>query len=83
MNPILQCSDTWHVCLHTGPAQQLFEKPFFHLVTRALRPGGVFCTQTESMWLHMHVIQEIVRVARQTFGGSVNYAWTSVPTYPR
>eukprot|EP01018_Ginkgo_biloba_P000468 Gb_30418 [translate_table: standard] len=65
-----------------GPAQELFEKPFFETVARALRPGGVVCSQAESMWLHMHIIQDIVSACRQTFKGSVNYAWTTVPTYP-
>ncbi|KAK1275417.1 Spermidine synthase [Acorus gramineus] len=66
-----------------GPAQELFEKPFFESVAKALRPGGVVCTQAESIWLHMHIIEEIVSVCRQIFKGSVNYAWTTVPTYPR
>eukprot|EP00262_Sarcandra_glabra_P004136 TRINITY_DN15120_c0_g1_i1.p1 TRINITY_DN15120_c0_g1~~TRINITY_DN15120_c0_g1_i1.p1 ORF type:complete len:248 (+),score=39.35 TRINITY_DN15120_c0_g1_i1:58-744(+) len=65
-----------------GPAQELFEKPFFESVAKALRPGGVVCTQAESIWLHMHIIEDIVSVCRQTFKGSVNYAWTTVPTYP-
>lgn len=65
-----------------GPAQELFEKPFYELVARALRPGGVVISQAESLWLHMHVIQDIVSACRQTFKGSVHYAWTSVPTYP-
>ncbi|ONM20485.1 Spermidine synthase 2 [Zea mays] len=65
-----------------GPAQELFEKPFFQLVARALRPGGVVCTQAESIWLHMHIIEDIVVNCRQVFKGSVNYAWTTVPTYP-
>eukprot|EP00249_Psilotum_nudum_P019767 c27408_g1_i2 orf=189-1349(+) len=65
-----------------GPAQQLFEKPFFEALARALRPGGVVCTQAESLWLHMHIIQDVVSVCCQAFKGSVNYAWTSVPTYP-
>ncbi|XP_074583278.1 spermidine synthase 1-like [Curcuma longa] len=65
-----------------GPAQELFEKPFFQLVAKALRPGGVVCTQAESIWLHMHIIEDIVSNCRQVFKGSVNYAWTSVPTYP-
>ncbi|KAK1316026.1 hypothetical protein QJS10_CPA05g01450 [Acorus calamus] len=65
-----------------GPAQELFEKPFFESVAKALRPGGVVCTQAESIWLHMHIIEEIVSVCRQIFKGSVNYAWTTVPTYP-
>jgi len=65
-----------------GPAQELFEKPFFESVARALRPGGVVCTQAESIWLHMHIIEDIVKNCRQIFKGSVNYAWTTVPTYP-
>ncbi|XP_038983853.1 spermidine synthase 1-like [Phoenix dactylifera] len=64
------------------PAQELFEKPFFESVARSLRPGGVVCTQAESIWLHMHIIEDIVNVRRQIFKGSVNYAWTTVPTYP-
>ncbi|KAK6116513.1 hypothetical protein DH2020_049751 [Rehmannia glutinosa] len=66
-----------------GPAQELFEKPFFESVAKALRPGGVVCTQAESIWLHMHIIEDIVSNCRQIFKGSVSYAWTSVPTYPR
>ncbi|KAL4185518.1 hypothetical protein AMTRI_Chr10g6350 [Amborella trichopoda] len=65
-----------------GPAQELFEKPFFELVANALQPGGVVCTQAESIWLHMHIIEDIVNVCRQVFKGSVSYAWTTVPTYP-
>ncbi|KAK4376846.1 hypothetical protein RND71_003142 [Anisodus tanguticus] len=65
-----------------GPAQELFEKPFFETIARALRPGGVVSTQAESIWLHMHIIEEIVANCRQIFKGSVNYAWTTVPTYP-
>ncbi|KAF5746621.1 spermidine synthase family protein [Tripterygium wilfordii] len=65
-----------------GPAQELFEKPFFESVAKALRPGGVVCTQAESIWLHMQIIEDIVANCRQVFKGSVNYAWTTVPTYP-
>ncbi|KAM3303936.1 spermidine synthase 1 [Capsicum chacoense] len=65
-----------------GPAQELFEKPFFESIAKALRPGGVVSTQAESIWLHMHIIEEIVANCRQIFKGSVNYAWTTVPTYP-
>ncbi|MED6171970.1 Spermidine synthase 2 [Stylosanthes scabra] len=65
-----------------GPAQELFEKPFFELVAKALRPGGVVSTQAESIWLHMDIIEGIVANCSQIFKGSVNYAWTTVPTYP-
>lgn len=68
---------------YLGPAKELFEKPFFQSVARALRSGGVVCTQAESIWLHMHIIEDIVANCRQVFKGSVNYAWTTVPTYPR
>lgn len=65
-----------------GPAKDLFERPFFESVAKALRPGGVVCTQAESIWLHMHIIEQIIANCRQVFKGSVNYAWTTVPTYP-
>ncbi|XP_031115918.1 spermine synthase-like isoform X1 [Ipomoea triloba] len=65
-----------------GPAQELVEKPFFETLARALRPGGVLCNMAESMWLHTHLIQDIIAICRETFKGSVHYAWTSVPTYP-
>ena len=66
-----------------GPAQELVEKPFFYTIARALRPGGVLCNQAESMWLHTHLIQDMLSICHETFKGSVHYAWTSVPTYPR
>lgn len=65
-----------------GPAQALFERPFYKSLDRALRPGGVICTQAESLWLHMPIIKDIVAACGHTFKGSINYAWTSVPTYP-
>ncbi|KAG6488074.1 spermine synthase-like isoform X2 [Zingiber officinale] len=64
-----------------GPARELVEKPFFETIARALKPGGVLCNQAESMWLHTHLIQEMLSICRETFN-SVHYAWASVPTYP-
>lgn len=66
-----------------GPAQELVERPFFQTTARALRPGGVLCSMAESMWLHTHLIEDMIAVCKETFKGSVHYAWTSVPTYPR
>ncbi|XP_043716872.1 spermine synthase-like isoform X1 [Telopea speciosissima] len=65
-----------------GPAQELVERPFFEMAARALRPGGVLCSMAESMWLHTHLIQDMISICQETFKGSVRYAWTSVPTYP-
>ncbi|KAL3653613.1 hypothetical protein CASFOL_003294 [Castilleja foliolosa] len=65
-----------------GPAQELVERPFFETIARALRPGGVLCNMAESMWLHTHLIQDMISICREIFKGSVCYAWASVPTYP-
>ncbi|KAH6760512.1 spermidine synthase 3 [Perilla frutescens var. hirtella] len=65
-----------------GPAQELVERPFFETIARALRPGGVLCNMAESMWLHTHLIQDMLSICRDIFKGSVRYAWASVPTYP-
>ncbi|CAI0449901.1 unnamed protein product [Linum tenue] len=65
-----------------GPALELVEKPFFETIARALRPGGVLCNMAESMWLHTHLIEDMISICRETFKGSVHYAWASVPTYP-
>ncbi|KVI04666.1 Spermidine/spermine synthase family [Cynara cardunculus var. scolymus] len=65
-----------------GPAQELVERPFFEMIARALRAGGVLCNMAESMWLHTHLIEDMISVCRKIFKGSVHYAWTSVPTYP-
>ncbi|XP_006656137.1 spermine synthase-like [Oryza brachyantha] len=65
-----------------GPAQELVEKPFFQTIARALKPGGVLCNQAESMWLHTHLIQDMLSICHETLKGAVHYAWASVPTYP-
>ncbi|GAV66213.1 Spermine_synth domain-containing protein [Cephalotus follicularis] len=65
-----------------GPAQELVEKPFFETIAKALRPGGVLCNMAESMWLHTHLIEDMISICHETFKGSVHYAWASVPTYP-
>ncbi|XP_064960103.1 spermine synthase-like isoform X2 [Musa acuminata AAA Group] len=75
--------DDPRVRLHVadGPARELVEKPFFEMIARALKPGGVLCNQAESMWLHTHLIQDMLSICREIFK-SVHYAWASVPTYP-
>ena len=66
-----------------GPAAVLFERPFFELMARAVRPGGVICTQAESLWLHLDIIKELAAMCKDVFrGGSVAYGYTTIPTYP-
>ena len=60
--------------------------PFYEILHKALRPGGVVCTQAESLWLHLDLIKELYSVCSNIFkekdGGDVRYAYTTIPTYP-
>lgn len=71
--------------MHAEPDHELLhdESPFFELVRKALRPGGVMCIQAESIWFHSFDVEELVAKCRRIFRGSVDYAWTIVPAYPR
>ena len=83
-NPFIKCASFYKFLFFLlGPAQQLVEKPFFEMIGSALRPGGVLCNMAESMWLHTHLINDMISACRDVFKGSVHYAWASVPTYPR
>jgi len=64
-----------------GPAQALFEPPFYKAMSGALRPGGRVCTQAESMWLHLDLIKTLVSSTSMIFP-EVHYATTQIPTYP-
>ena len=59
-------------------------QPFFDAMHRALRPGGVVCTQGESLWYHLDIIAALAAMCAQVFaGGAVQYAYTTTPSYPR
>ncbi|EEH48524.2 spermidine synthase [Paracoccidioides brasiliensis Pb18] len=65
-----------------GPAEALFQKPYFELLFNALREGGVVTTQgSENQWLHLSLITELKRNIREIFP-VVEYAYTTIPTYP-
>ncbi len=64
-----------------GPARALFEAPFYKDLSCALTPGGVICSQAESMWLHGPLIKGLIDMSREIFP-SVEYAFTTIPTYP-
>ena len=64
-----------------GPASVLFETPFYNNMHAALRPGGIICTQGESIWLHVHLIRPLIDSIKDKFE-SVEYANISIPTYP-
>lgn len=64
-----------------GPAESLFQLPYFELLEGALREGGVITTQAENQWLHIDLIKRLKADCRKTFPVA-EYAYTTIPTYP-
>ncbi|RXW23748.1 hypothetical protein EST38_g2120 [Candolleomyces aberdarensis] len=64
-----------------GPAESLFQKPYFQLLHDALTPGGHISTQGECLWLHLPLIKEL-RTMTSTIFATAEYAYTTIPTYP-
>eukprot|EP01091_Cochliopodium_minus_P021135 TRINITY_DN954_c0_g1_i1.p1 TRINITY_DN954_c0_g1~~TRINITY_DN954_c0_g1_i1.p1 ORF type:complete len:300 (+),score=95.39 TRINITY_DN954_c0_g1_i1:255-1154(+) len=64
-----------------GPAQSLFENPFYELMFKSLREGGVISTQSECVWLHLDMIANLYKMSKEIYK-SVDYAYTTIPTYP-
>ncbi|KAJ1439042.1 Spermidine/spermine synthase [Sesbania bispinosa] len=67
-----------------GPiAEVLADNCFLESVAKALRPGGVLSAPADSLWHKNFVIADTIANCKKIFKGSVNYAWTTVPTYAR
>ncbi|KIL63072.1 hypothetical protein M378DRAFT_12437 [Amanita muscaria Koide BX008] len=64
-----------------GPAESLFQKPYFQLLHDALTPGGHISTQGECLWLHLPLIKQLRTDTSELFPVS-EYAFTTIPTYP-
>lgn len=64
-----------------GPAQALFEKPYFQLLHDALAEGGSISTQGECLWLHLPLIRELNQMTGGLFPVA-EYGYTTIPTYP-
>ncbi|PLN78128.1 spermidine synthase [Aspergillus taichungensis] len=64
-----------------GPAESLFQKPYFELLNDALRDGGVITTQAENQWLHLSLIADLRKACKEVFPVA-EYAYTTIPTYP-
>lgn len=47
----------------------------------ALAPGGVISTQGECLWLHLKLIKTVLDACAEVFA-TVDYAFTTVPSYP-
>ncbi|KAI9530920.1 spermidine synthase isoform X2 [Gymnodraco acuticeps] len=64
-----------------GPAESLFKESYYQLMKTALRTGGILCSQGECQWLHLELIKEM-RTFCKTLFPVVDYAYTTIPTYP-
>ncbi|EQC37644.1 spermidine synthase, variant [Saprolegnia diclina VS20] len=64
-----------------GPAEVLFRSEFYENMKNALNPNGIVCTQGECLWLHIDLIADVLGRVGQFFP-TVQYAYTTIPTYP-
>lgn len=64
-----------------GPAENLFTESYFELLRRALKDGGIICSQAGTVWAGIEHVKQTVERCRKHFK-VVEYAVTSVPTYP-
>lgn len=64
-----------------GPAECLFQQPYYELLERKLTKNGIICCQAESIWFDLDFIQNLISMNRKIFK-KVAYASTMVCTYP-
>ncbi|ENN76160.1 hypothetical protein HUJ04_000004 [Dendroctonus ponderosae] len=64
-----------------GPAVNLFTESYFGLLKTALKPNGVICSQAGTLWSDLPHVKQTIRNC-QTHFPLVEYAVSSVPTYP-
>lgn len=64
-----------------GPAISLFQETYFHLMKKALRGGGIICSQGGTYWTDMAMIQSTLAHCRTQFP-LTRYAVCAVPSYP-
>jgi spermidine synthase len=65
-----------------GPAATIFNKAYYEKVFKALRPGGIICSQGESYWLHPDIIIRLRNIMKDVGFPVVEYATIQIPTYP-
>eukprot|EP01129_Flabellula_baltica_P004704 TRINITY_DN1659_c0_g1_i1.p2 TRINITY_DN1659_c0_g1~~TRINITY_DN1659_c0_g1_i1.p2 ORF type:complete len:294 (-),score=80.83 TRINITY_DN1659_c0_g1_i1:1169-2050(-) len=64
-----------------GPAEQLFEPPFYRTMYEALTETGVICCQGENYWIHLDFISRLFSSITDIFPSRA-YGFCSLPTYP-
>ncbi len=64
-----------------GPGEPLFGEAFYQSMKRALRPGGVIASQSESVYLLSDIVRRLLKIAGNVFR-FYGYGAIMVPTYP-
>jgi len=64
-----------------GPAVSLFQKSYFELMKRALRLGGIVCSQADTFWGHLKNAASMYNHCKRVFAKAA-YATSYVSTYP-
>ncbi|OWM90485.1 hypothetical protein CDL15_Pgr014788 [Punica granatum] len=62
-------------------AVELADNDVLRSIAKALRPGGVVAIPSNNPWSIDSSMEAIILKCQNIFGGSVNYAWTTVPSY--
>jgi spermidine synthase len=64
-----------------GPAESLFGKSYYQLLSESMKDGGILSSQAESVWLHLELISHMIEFTKQIFP-TVKYASSIMSTYP-
>lgn len=64
-----------------GPGEILFQEKFYDLVMQNLSEDGIMVQQTESFWVHPHIINKISKTLMTKFA-TVKFFSAPIPTYP-
>lgn len=64
-----------------GPAECLFQQPYYELLERKLTKNGIICCQAESIWFDLDFIKNLIDINKKIYK-RVAYASTMVCTYP-
>lgn len=64
-----------------GPAECLFQRPYYEMLEKKLTKQGIICCQAESIWFDLEFISNLLELNRSIFK-KVCYASTMTCTYP-
>jgi len=64
-----------------GPAVSLFQESYFSLMRKALRSGGIVCSQGGTFWTDLEHVKLTLESCKKQFP-TIGHAVTTVPSYP-